>query len=133
MDEEQAQPHREEWRAPLRLGGGGLALLLAGYFLMNSNPLPQHAAERQYAQWKQMHDMAARDPQQKELAEKLERMEPPPPNRPWRVLGVVAFWAGLLLFIAAGIRMYHHKPAEGPPAGEGPAEEPEEKNPSPAV
>jgi hypothetical protein len=128
MHEDETRSDGQGWRSPLALGAGGLALLLAGYFLLSAGQPRWPGDERGYAQWQELRDMAARDPQQKELTQKLDRMAPPAPLRP---LGVVAFWAGLLLFIAAGVRMYRHKPppeATADEEGEVGTENPEAEN-----
>ncbi len=111
MDEDHKPARWEEWRAPLLLGGGGLALLLVGYFLLDASVPRPPQVQQQYEQWKQLRDMAARDPHQQPLARELDRMQPSPPSLPLRTVGVVAFWAGLLLFVAAGIRMYQYRPS----------------------
>jgi hypothetical protein len=128
---EPTESRRQGWHGPLALGGGGLALLLAGYFLLDAFQPPRPVDEQRYAQWKQLRDTAAADPTQQELAQELDRMAPPSPRQPLRALGVVAFWAGLLLFVAAGIRMYRHGSAAEPSAKLETDDDTQEKNSGP--
>jgi hypothetical protein len=120
------EPRREAspWRAPLTLAGTGLLLLLTGYALLNYTPRAPADPEKQRV-LKELRDLAVADPKNAALNERLGEIERslvrPPPLRP---AGVIAFYAGLLLFVAAGIKMYHSRPVPDP------AEEEAEEKPS---
>jgi hypothetical protein len=99
--------------------------MLAGYVLLSHSPGRQPHDTDPHLE--ELRRMAEKDPRQREFAERLRdleeqrRMERTPPYRP---LGMIAFYAGLLLFVAAGVRMYRQNPS---PHAE---EELQEENPS---
>jgi hypothetical protein len=97
-----------ESRAPWLLGLIGLALMLGGYQLLNYAP-PRRDTE-QARLFDDLKKNAADDPV---LSERLRQIEHAG-ERPYRAAGTIAVYGGLLLFIAAGIKMYHHRtpPAE---------------------
>jgi hypothetical protein len=103
---EEGTPQRvSPWRVPLTLAAAGLVLMLAGYALLSYTPVSprrqlQHAAEN--------------DPQQREPEGRVHIEH----SLPWRPAGTVAFYAGLLLFLAAGLRMYR-QPPQPPSAQDG--------------
>jgi hypothetical protein len=97
-------------RAPWLLGLIGLILMLGGYQLLNYAPPPRDTEQARL--WEKMQQLGEQDPT---LGERLRQV-----GRPYRAAGTIAVYGGLLLFIAAGIKMYHHRP---PPAeNEGPEE-----------
>lgn len=111
---EELTPRSGDWRAPWLLGLIGLALMLGGYQLLNYAPLRRDT--EQVRLFDDLKEKAANDPV---LSERLRQIEGSG-ERPYRAAGTIAIYGGLLLFIAAGIQMYHHRP---PPAeNEGPEE-----------
>jgi hypothetical protein len=101
-------------RTPWLLGLIGLALMLGGYQLLNYAPPPRDTEQARL--FDDLKEKAANVP---ELSERLRQIERSG-ERPYRAAGTVAIYGGLLLFIAAGIKMYHDRP---PPAeNEGPEE-----------
>jgi hypothetical protein len=125
MDEQPTEPRHQSWRVPLRLGGLGLALMIAGYFLLHPEPLRDPQREEQEKKLADLREMAEADPTQRELARDLAEIQGQASIRWGRLLGIVAFWVGLILFIGAGIQMYRH-PAEADAEGLHPDEPPEE-------
>jgi hypothetical protein len=114
MTEEQTPPHPGDARPPWVLGAIALALMLGGYQLLNYAP-PRRDTE-QVRQLEDLKEKAADDPV---LSERLRQFEGPG-TRPYKAAGTIAIYGGLLLFVAAGIKMYHHRP---PPAENENAEE----------
>jgi hypothetical protein len=97
------------------LGLIGLALMLGGYQLLNYAPPRRDTAQARLLE--DLKEKAADDPVLTERLREFDRSG----ARPYKAAGTIAVYGGLLLFIAAGIKMYHHKP---PPAqNEGPEEE----------
>jgi hypothetical protein len=90
------------------MGAAGLVLMVGGYLLLDYSPPDPQLAD--------LMEKAKQDPGLEERLQQIGRRSPP-----FRRLGTVAIYAGLLLFLAAGVRMYRHKPA--PPPDEPPAEE----------
>jgi hypothetical protein len=114
VEEETPQPW-SHWRLPLTLGGVGLALLLMGYFLLQA---PAQVGPRAAEQEQKVKELRAGtdDP---ELARKLDGIAAQH-SRQWAsVIGTVAFWAGLLLFIGGVVQLCR----QPPPSSEGPPEE----------
>jgi hypothetical protein len=77
---------------------------------------------------RQLRQLAESDPAQRDLADRLRTLEnqrPAGATHPLRLAGGVAFYAGLLLFVAAGVRMYRQ-----PPEASTAPEEPEENRPT---
>jgi hypothetical protein len=99
------------------LGLVGLALMLAGYQLVNYAP-PARDIEQE-RKLEVLRSQAADDPGLSERLRHVGRSG----DRPYRAAGTIAIYGGLLLFIAAGIKMYHHRPAPDPTEHEGPEEE----------
>ncbi len=111
---EEPTPTPDGPRQPWVLGVIGLALMLVGYQLLNYAP-PRRDTE----QVRLLKEKAAEDPALFDLSERLGQIEVPS-TRPYKAAGTIALYGGLLLFLAAGIKMYHHQP---PPAkDEGPEE-----------
>jgi hypothetical protein len=98
MEEEVSPPRPSSWRISLSLAAAGLILMLAGYAVMSHTPA---------SPLRQLRQMAEDDPEQRDLAERLRALEN---QRPLRLAGGVAFYTGLLLFLAAGVRMYRQAP-----------------------
>jgi hypothetical protein len=103
-------------RPPWLLGVIAVALMVGGYQLLNYAP-PRRDTE-QVRLLEDLKSKAADDPV---LSERLREIEVPS-TRPYRAAGTIAIYGGLLLFIAAGIKMYHHRP---PPAENDGPEDPE--------
>jgi hypothetical protein len=97
------------------LASAGLVLMLLGYALLEHRWA--RPAEEADPPWEEMHRLAENDPAGKKLADEARAIEERRQTEPlYRRAGVVAIYAGLLLFAAAGIRMYRHQP---PAAAEG--------------
>jgi hypothetical protein len=114
---------------PWVVGLVGVAMMVSGWKLMTYVPAPpERSARRERRQQEQLEqlralaDQAARrgDPGAARMAEELHKFTPPAPAPPYKVQGQLVFWGGLVLFIVAGVLMYRHKPAPGPPEGEEP-------------
>ncbi len=99
------------------LGLIGLGLMLAGYQLSNYAPPPRDIEQQRKLE--ELRNQAANDP---ELSERLQRFGGSG-DRPYRAVGTIAIYGGLLLFIAAGIQMYHHRPPRESAENQGPEEE----------
>jgi hypothetical protein len=99
--------------APWLLAVVGLILMLIGYGLLNYAPA-RSADVPDDPQLRRLREMAEKDPAQQAFAERLRDLGRPDRLALLRPAGFVAFYAGLLLFIAAGIRMYRQPPAEKP-------------------
>jgi hypothetical protein len=101
---------------PWALAAVGLLLMLVGYGLLSYTPTGAADAPDD-PHLKRLREMAEKDPAQQSFAERLrelERQRRPDRLALLRPAGFIAFYAGLLLFIAAGIRMYRQPPAEKP-------------------
>jgi hypothetical protein len=109
MEEESKSP-QGDWSGPLTMAAAGLVLMVGGYLLLDYAPPPPDPALAD------LKERAKQDPGLEERLQQIGRGSPP-----YRRLGTVAIYAGLLLFVAAGVRMYRHKPA--PPTDEPPSEE----------
>ncbi len=116
---------------PWVVGLVGLAMMVGGWKLMTYVPAPAPRTKREIKAEKQLESLRpiiekaereGKDPSKgrmgeamRELERKLHAQEPP-----YKVQGQLVFWGGLILFIVAGVLMYRHKPAPGPPEGEEP-------------
>jgi hypothetical protein len=104
------------WQRPLQIAGLGLVLMLGGYAAMNYVP-PIAVTPRQAAQERTHSDMrqlAAR-PQaggtaEDALVDRLDEIKPPWRTPPYQIPGRLALYAGLILFVTAGVLMYRHSP-----------------------
>jgi hypothetical protein len=109
---EEQTPGSSDARPPWLLGVVAVALVLGGYQLLNYAPPPRDTEQVQFLE--RLKIQAADDPA---LSERLRQIEVPS-SRPYKAAGTIAIYGGLLLFIAAGIKMYHHRPPtaeiEGP-------------------
>ncbi|HEY7156730.1 MAG TPA: hypothetical protein VH575_22365 [Gemmataceae bacterium] len=110
MNEDRAISENEEtrpappsdWNKPLLLAALGLVLMLGGYAAMNYVP-PHPLAE--------LREMAARSGTAAEgLEERLKQVAPSWTEPPYRIPGRLAIFGGLVLFVAAGVRMYRSTP-----------------------
>jgi hypothetical protein len=100
--------------SPWVLAVVGLVLMLLGYALLNYTPAATRPVPEE-PDLEQLREMAEKDPAQQALAERLrelQRQRHPDRFALLRPASFVAFYAGLLLFIAAGIRMYRQPAAE---------------------
>jgi hypothetical protein len=112
MAEDATERKPSPWRVPLTLAGAGLVLMLTGYALLRYAPGPSREDADPHLE--QLRKMAEKDPTQRELADRLRAVEGQDRGlrgQPLRLAGGVAFYTGLLLFLAAGLRMYR-QPAE---------------------
>jgi hypothetical protein len=107
--EEEPKSRQGDWGGPLTMAAAGLVLMVGGYLLLDQGPPPDPELAG-------LVENAKQDPGLEERLRQVGQRSPP-----FRRLGTVAIYAGLLLFLAAGVRMYRHKPA--PPPGEPPSEE----------
>jgi hypothetical protein len=101
---------------PILLGLIGLALMLAGWKASTYVPATARDAEQE-KMLAELRALAARsaDTGQGRLAEVLPRYAPRPwRSPPYQVPGRIAFVAGLLLFVAAGVLMYRQPPPPDP-------------------
>lgn len=105
-----AGPHN-----PWALAAGGVALIVAGYFLMHARPPLSPRAAEQQRELDELRRMVDAQPGQEELSRRLAEIESAQsPTRALRIAGALAFWGGVLLFIAGGVRMYRygHAPSD---------------------
>jgi hypothetical protein len=100
---------------PIVLGLLGLALMVVGWKASTYAPLTPRQ-EEQARQLGELRESARQDP---ELTKKLDgmatRVQPAPP---YQVPGRLAVFAGLILFVTAGVLMYRQPPPPEEPAGE---------------
>jgi hypothetical protein len=111
-DLETSQPHPRR-TSPWGLAAAGLILMLVGYGLLTYAGAPTAAVEKD-PHLEKLLKMAENDPAQQPFAERLrelERQRHPDRRSLLRPASLIAFYAGVLLFVAAGIRMYRQPPA----------------------
>jgi hypothetical protein len=107
-----AQPRPRSPR-PIPLGLLGLALMLAGWKASTYVPLTPRQAE-QARQADEVRGLAEQDELKGKIDGIVRGAQPPPP---YQLPGRLLFGAGLVLFVAAGVRMYRQAP---PPEEEAP-------------
>jgi hypothetical protein len=115
--------HSEDWRTPLLLAGAGLVLMIGGWKASTYVPMSPREADnaRQLEELRVIARRTEKDaanPGQEKLSERLGRVEVGSGTPPYELPGRLAFFAGLLMFIGAGILMYQKKPAAETPAEE---------------
>ncbi len=108
---EEPTPTSTDSRPPWLLGVIAVALMLGGYQLLHYAP-PRRDTE----QARLLEDLKSKAAEDPFLSQRLREIEVPS-TRPYRAAGTIAIYGGLLLFIAAGIKMYHHRPT--PPENDG--------------
>jgi hypothetical protein len=113
LEQDEKQPSGGDWNRPMLLAGIGLALMLGGYAAMSYVP-PMLEKPQQERQLQQLRNQAAQ--RQAEgtddgLSERLERFQPPARHPPYQLLGRLAIYGGLFLFVMAGVLMYRSSPS----------------------
>jgi hypothetical protein len=96
---------------PWLLAVVGLVLILVGYGLLNYTP-DSSADGKDDPHLRRLREMAEKEPAQRDLAQRLRELGHSDRLALLRPAGFIAFYAGLLVFIAAGIRMYRQPPVE---------------------
>jgi hypothetical protein len=98
---------------PFALAALGLALMIGGYMAADYTLATARQAEVE----QRMTELRLLTQQRKEagaddgLAERVERAAAPPRREfPYQMAGRLAIYAGLFLFVLAGIQMYHSSP-----------------------
>ncbi len=96
---------------PLLLAAFGLALMVGGYLATNYVPVSQRQAEMQRIRElqvlaKQRKDAGIDDG----LSERLDQAAPPWREPPYQMVGRLAIYFGLFLFVLAGVLMYRSSP-----------------------
>jgi hypothetical protein len=100
---------------PVVLGLVGLALMIAGWKLSAYRPLTPRQ-EEQARRFAEVRESARDDPK---LTGELDRIKPHvEPTPPYQVPGRLALFAGLALFVTAGVLMYRQPPPAEEPPGE---------------
>ena len=95
------------YRRPAWLGLVGLALMVSGWKL--STFVPRTA--RQEAQQERLDELRRLARDDEGLSRRLEGLGPQPP---YELAGRLLFFAGLALFVAAGVLMYRSPPGPAP-------------------
>jgi hypothetical protein len=89
---------------PLLLAGIALVMMLLGYAATTYVPEPAGEQERRLAELRQMDGM---DDALRQRLDRVARSRRPPP---YQLAGQVAIFAGVFLFIMAGVLMYRSPP-----------------------
>jgi hypothetical protein len=113
-DDQQPRPAAGGWNRPLVLAGLGLVLMLGGYAALNYVPLSPKQTQ-QDRQLDELRDLAAKQPTDAALSERLNHVAPPWRAPPFELPGRLAVYAGLFLFVVAGVMMYRHSPPKETP------------------
>ncbi len=96
------------WRRPIGMGLVGLALMVGGWKLSTFVPMTLHERE-QAEKLAEVRRMSEDEQHKRRLDEIARNLQQPP----YEIAGRLTVLVGLVLFIAAGVRMYQ-TPAQHP-------------------
>lgn len=120
LDDEESRCSPGQWNRPLLMAALGLVLMLGGYAAMTPVPATprQTEKERRLAELRRLADQRRAEGVEDALPERLNEVTPPWRNPPYQMAGRLAIYAGLFLFVLAGVQMYRSSP---PPTQDGPS------------
>jgi hypothetical protein len=121
LGEEESRSSPGHGNRALLMAGLGLVLMLGGYAATTYVPVTpwQAEQERRHAELRQQAAQRQAEGVEDALPERLKQVTPPWHNPPYQMAGRLAVYAGLFLFVLAGVQMYRSSP---PPTKDSPSE-----------
>jgi hypothetical protein len=118
LEQDEKRPSSGDWNRPMLLAGIGLALMLGGYAAISYVPPASAQSEEAQQKLDELRKMAAKrsveegaddglNERLNQIHQQAAQREPPPR---YQLLGRLAIYGGLFLFVMAGVLMYRSSP-----------------------